>query len=100
MNDVRYTTLPQWPHAFPASGASATLKRLNEDFVVTERRLQLPCSEGEHLWLDVEKSGGNTAFVAQRLAAGRPRVSALQVAIEILVRTDCLEIDEAHVVVD
>ena len=62
-------TLPQWPHAYPASGASATLKLLNEDFIVTELPLQLPCGEGEHLWLDIEKNGANTAFVAQQLAA-------------------------------
>ena len=68
MTDARYTTLPQWPNAYPASGASATLKLLNEDFIVTELPLQLPSGEGEHLWLDVEKNGANTAFVAQRLA--------------------------------
>ncbi|WP_257824478.1 tRNA pseudouridine(13) synthase TruD [Rhizobacter sp. J219] len=69
MTDAQYTTLPQWPNAYPASGASATLKRLNEDFMVTELPLQLPSGEGEHLWLDVEKNGANTAFVAQQLAA-------------------------------
>ena len=63
------TTLPSWPHAYPASGARATLKALNEDFIVTELPLQLPCGTGEHLWLDVEKNGANTAFVAQQLAA-------------------------------
>ena len=68
MTDAHYTTLPQWPKAYPASGASATLKRLNEDFTVTELPLQRPAGEGEHLWLDVEKNGANTAFVAQRLA--------------------------------
>ena len=68
MNDTRYTTLPQWPHAYPASGASATLKCLNEDFIVTELPLQLPSGEGEHIWLDIEKNGANTAFVAQQLA--------------------------------
>ena len=68
MTDARYTTLPQWPHAYPASGASGTLKRLNEDFIVTELPLQLPSGEGEHLWLDVEKNGANTAFVAQQVA--------------------------------
>jgi tRNA pseudouridine13 synthase len=68
MNDAPYTTLPQWPHAYPATGASATLKRLNEDFIVTELPLQLPSGEGEHIWLDVEKNGANTAFVAQQLA--------------------------------
>jgi len=68
MNDAQYTTLPQWPNAYPASGASATLKRLNEDFIVTELPLQPPSGEGEHLWLDIEKNGANTAFVAQQLA--------------------------------
>jgi tRNA pseudouridine13 synthase len=52
----------------PGSGASATLKLLNEDFIVTELPLQLPSGEGEHIWLDVEKNGANTAFVAQQLA--------------------------------
>lgn len=69
MPDAPTTTLPLWPNAYPASGASATLKRLNEDFIVTELPLQLPAGEGEHLWLDVEKNGANTAFVAQQLAA-------------------------------
>lgn len=70
---AQYTTLPHWPPAYPASGASATLKRLNEDFRVTELPMQAPCGEGEHLWIEVEKNGANTVFVAQRLAeaAGR-----------------------------
>ena len=68
MTDTRETALPQWPSAYPASGASATLKRVNADFIVTELPLQWPCGEGEHLWLDIEKNGANTAFVAQRLA--------------------------------
>ncbi|MEY4749169.1 MAG: hypothetical protein RIQ60_1383 [Pseudomonadota bacterium] len=69
MPDARYTTLPQWPNAYAPSGASATLKRHNEDFIVTELPLQLPSGAGEHIWLDVEKNGANTAFVAQQLAA-------------------------------
>ena len=68
MPDARYTTLPQWPNAYPASGACATLKLLNEDFIVTELPLQPPSGEGEHIWLDIEKNGANTAFVAQQLA--------------------------------
>jgi tRNA pseudouridine13 synthase len=68
MTDAQYTTLPQWPNAYPASGASATLKCLNEDFIVTELPLQLPSGEGEHIWLDIEKIGANTAYVAQQLA--------------------------------
>ncbi len=74
MTDAQYLTLPLWPNAYPASGATATLKASNEDFVVTELPLQLPSGAGEHVWLDVEKNGANTAFVAQQLAdaAGVP----------------------------
>jgi tRNA pseudouridine13 synthase len=68
MTDAQYTILPPWPHVYPASGAMGTLKRLNEDFIVTELPLQLPSGQGEHLWLDIEKNGANTAFVAQQLA--------------------------------
>ena len=63
------TPLPPWPNAYPASGARATLKCFNEDFTVTELPLQPPAGAGEHLWLEVEKNGANTAFVAQQLAA-------------------------------
>ncbi|RYG38767.1 MAG: tRNA pseudouridine(13) synthase TruD [Burkholderiales bacterium] len=69
MTDVQYISLPHWPSAYQASGASATLKLLNEDFIVTELPLQLPSGAGEHVWVDVEKNGANTAFVAQQLAA-------------------------------
>lgn len=68
MTDTPYTTLPQWPRAYPASGASAILKLRHEDFRVTELPLELPSGEGEHIWLDVEKRGANTAFVAEQLA--------------------------------
>jgi tRNA pseudouridine13 synthase len=68
MTDAQYTTLPEWPNAYPRSGASATLKLLNDDFIVTELPQQLPSGAGEHIWLDIEKNGANTAFVAQQLA--------------------------------
>ncbi len=68
MTDAQYTTLPQWPDAYPATGASATLKLLNEDFIVTELPLHPPSGEGGHIWLEIEKNGANTAFVAQQLA--------------------------------
>lgn len=68
MTNAQAMTLPPWPKAYPASGARATLKRHNEDFQVAELPLQPPCGEGEHLWLDIEKNGANSAFVAQQLA--------------------------------
>ncbi len=68
MTDTHSSIPQQWPTAYPATGARATLKRLNEDFLVTELPLQPPCGQGEHLWLEVEKNGANTAFVARQLA--------------------------------
>ena len=68
MTDTPFTPLPPWPRAYPASGAHATLNQCNEDFLVTEIALQPPSGAGEHLWLEVEKNGANTAFVAERLA--------------------------------
>ena len=69
MTDAPTSTLPPWPQAYPATGASATLKQRNEDFVVTELPLQAPSGAGEHVWVEVEKNGANTAFVGQQLAA-------------------------------
>jgi tRNA pseudouridine13 synthase len=69
MNAAAPRPLPAWPRAGPGSGARAVLKRFNEDFRVTELPLQPPGGQGEHLWLEVEKNGANTAFVAQQLAA-------------------------------
>ena len=67
MSEASYP-LPEWPKAYPDSGARAQLKQFNADFCVTELPLQLPSGEGEHIWLEVEKNGANTAYVAQCLA--------------------------------
>jgi tRNA pseudouridine13 synthase len=68
MTQTPPTALPPWPKAYPTSGGSGTLKRFNEDFQVTELPLQPPSGAGEHIWLEVEKNGANTGFVAQQLA--------------------------------
>lgn len=73
MTDAQYTASPPGPRVYPANGASATLELLNEDFIVTKLPLQLPSGAGEHIWLDVEKNGANTAFVAQQLAEALER---------------------------
>ncbi len=67
MSEATYP-LPDWPNAYPASGGQALLKQHNEDFQVTELPLALPGGEGEHIWLDIEKNGANTTYVAQVLA--------------------------------
>lgn len=63
-----YSVLPEWPAAYPETGARAILKQENSDFIVTELPLTLPSGEGEHVWLEVEKNGSNTAYVAAEIA--------------------------------
>lgn len=47
---------------------SGTLRAEAEDFRVEELPLVEPTGEGAHLWLEIEKRGANTAWVAGRLA--------------------------------
>lgn len=61
-------SLPKWPKAYPETQAIAVLKAENADFKVTELPLAMPCGEGEHVWLYVEKNGANTAWVAKKIA--------------------------------
>lgn len=60
--------LPEWPLAYPQTGAHGVLKQHNDDFRVDELPLQMPSGEGEHIWLHIEKNGANTGWVAKRLA--------------------------------
>ncbi len=64
--------LPQWPawwpSGLPQTDGRGTLKQAVEDFLVDELPLAMPCGEGEHVWMWVEKTGANTAFVAAEIA--------------------------------
>ena len=66
-------------HAWGEPPASGEIRRCPEDFRVTETLGFEPDGEGEHLWLEVEKRGRNTADVAAELAVaagiGRRSVS-------------------------
>ncbi len=63
------SALPEWPSAYPDTGAQALLKQHNDDFCVDEIPQALPCGDGEHVWLHIEKNGANTAWIAKKLAA-------------------------------
>ena len=49
-------------------GTGGVLRESPEDFEVEEIPLYLPCGEGEHLYIEIEKSGIPTPEVARRLA--------------------------------
>lgn len=56
------------PRAFGPAVIEARMRTEPEDFRVDEVLGFEPSGEGEHLFLQVEKRGANTAWVAQRLA--------------------------------
>ena len=49
-------------------GTGGTLKQTPEDFEVEEIPLYLPCDDGEHLYLDIEKRGVTTHEVVRQLS--------------------------------
>jgi tRNA pseudouridine13 synthase len=61
--------------ALDRPAASGSLRSVPSDFQVTEIPLVEPSGHGNHLWLEVEKIGQNTEWVAAQLAqaAGAPR---------------------------
>lgn len=60
--------LPDWPRAYDTPAVRGVFRSENADFRVTELPLEAPSGEGEHVWLEIEKNGANTAWVAKRLA--------------------------------
>ncbi|VAW73169.1 tRNA pseudouridine(13) synthase [hydrothermal vent metagenome] len=65
-----YTPIPL--EVLPAWGGTVSagiIRRHPEDFQVSEVPLVEPDGDGEHSWLHVQKTGSNTQWVAQQLAA-------------------------------
>ncbi len=58
----------QWPRSHPEPPLGARLKVEPEDFVVRERLAAPPSGDGEHLLLEVEKTGIGTPELARMLA--------------------------------
>ncbi|UAA38119.1 tRNA pseudouridine(13) synthase TruD [Paraneptunicella aestuarii] len=57
-----------WSYFLGKPEITAVLKQQPEDFQVTEILPFEPCGEGEHIFLWIEKTGLNTAFVGEQLA--------------------------------
>lgn len=57
-----------WLHQYAELGISGQLKSSPEDFQVTEILGYEPVGEGEHIYLWVEKTGLNTAYLAEQIA--------------------------------
>lgn len=61
-------TVASMPYAWGGPVGRAVLKERPEDFRVEEVLPEHPEGEGEHLWLTVEKTGQNTAWLARQLS--------------------------------
>ncbi|MEJ2383909.1 MAG: tRNA pseudouridine(13) synthase TruD [Xanthomonadales bacterium] len=68
-------TPDDWAWVLGRPTATGRLRSTPADFQVTELPLVEPSGEGTHLWLQIEKTGANTDWVAAQLAraAGVPR---------------------------
>ncbi len=69
---IRVTILPNFsldfPYAYGQPDATADFRVEPSDFQVYEQLGFEPCGEGEHVYLQVEKIGENTAWVAEKIA--------------------------------
>lgn len=67
-------SLPDWNRVLGDPGCRGRLRAEPEDFRVEELPLITPEGRGGHLWLEIEKRGANTRWVAGQLAlqAGVP----------------------------
>ena len=68
------SAIPDWATAHGPAVLSARIRAKPTDFAVTERLDVEFSNDGEHDWLWIEKTGANTAWVAEQLAdcAGGP----------------------------
>lgn len=62
------SSLPLWPHAFGGPNGSGMIKCQPGDFYVEEILSFTPEGSGEHVFLQIEKIGENTEYVARLLA--------------------------------
>lgn len=65
---MNQTLLPVWPYAYGGPSGSGELKTEVDDFIVEEILAFTPEGSGEHVFLQIEKCGENTEYVARLLA--------------------------------
>lgn len=62
------SALPRWPTVYGGPSATGMIRSVDEDFVVDEILSFAPSGSGEHVFLNIEKTGENTEYVARQLA--------------------------------
>jgi tRNA pseudouridine13 synthase len=60
--------IPIWPYVYGSPSGVGKIRTLPEDFVVHENLAFEPSGDGEHVFLQIQKTGENTDYVARQLA--------------------------------
>ncbi len=60
--------IPIWPYVYGGPSGQGKIRSVPEDFVVKENLSFEPSGAGEHAFLQIEKTGENTDYVARQLA--------------------------------
>lgn len=68
MSELNDYALPDWPCAWGGPLGTGELRKHPDDFIVEETLPFLPEGMGEHVFLQIEKVGENTDYVARVLA--------------------------------
>jgi len=61
-------SIPEWPYAYGEPSGTGEIKTIHDDFVVEEILSFTADGSGEHVFLQIEKCGENTEYVARLLA--------------------------------
>jgi tRNA pseudouridine13 synthase len=60
--------MPLWPYVYGQPSGTGQIRSIQEDFIVKENLAFEPSGTGEHAFLQIEKKGENTEYVARQLA--------------------------------
>lgn len=60
--------IPIWPYVYGTPSGQGKIRSVPEDFIVKENLAFEPSGAGEHVFLQIEKTGENTDYVARQLA--------------------------------
>ncbi|MEN9596405.1 MAG: hypothetical protein RL236_839 [Pseudomonadota bacterium] len=60
--------IPNWAYAYGSPTGKGEIRRSPEDFIVEETLAFEPSGSGEHIFLQIQKTGENTEYVARQLA--------------------------------
>lgn len=60
--------IPVWPYVYGSPSGQGKIRSYPEDFIVKENLAFEPSGAGEHVFLQIEKTGENTDYVARQLA--------------------------------